>query len=237
MRIAYQRLEDEAPLPKGAGFFVGNHFLRPATVLTCAILSGNRESSEQGWDMTITQTKIWTYEDYLALPEDDGNRYEVIEGELLVTPAPGSDHQYAVVELIGEIRAFVKARGLGRVYTAPYEVHLDADTRPVQPDVFFVTEARRPKRGTKRMDGAPELVIEVISRSSDRADNSVKMLAYERSGVLEYWIVDPRKQSVRIYTLDDGKFTSWGIYSEDDVITSKVLTGFELRASAIFDTE
>ncbi|MCP4363209.1 MAG: Uma2 family endonuclease, partial [Chloroflexi bacterium] len=85
----------------------------------------------------------WTYEDYLRLP-DDGNRYEIIEGTLYVTNAPGYDHQFTVIELVFLIKQFVMENELGVVRTAPFEVHLSETTRPVQPDSPFISAENQP---------------------------------------------------------------------------------------------
>ncbi len=99
----------------------------------------------------------WTYEDYLRLP-DDGRRYEIIEGVLYVTNAPSFDHQFAITELLGELRNFVKERNLGVVLTAPFEVHLSETSRPVQPDIIFITADKQPAAGTQVFAGIPNLI-------------------------------------------------------------------------------
>lgn len=183
--------------------------------------------------MTITQPKVWTYEDYLALPED-GNRYEIIEGVLYVTPAPIADYQYPLGELFALIRNFVKERKLGIAWQAPFEVHLSQETRPVQPDVLFIRADNLPPVGAKFFEGVPDLVIEALSPSTLRADKTVKFLAYEKAGVPEYWIVNPTKQSVEVYVLVAGTYQQHGDFSGDDLITSAVLKGFEVIASELF---
>lgn len=90
----------------------------------------------------------WTYEDYLALP-DDGNRYEIIDGVLYVANAPSYDHRFTVGELFAQLRQHVKERGLGVVIAAPFEVHLPGIAKPVQPDVLFIAAARQPQAGAR----------------------------------------------------------------------------------------
>jgi Uma2 family endonuclease len=127
----------------------------------------------------------WTYEDYLRLP-DDGQRYEIIEGVLYVTNAPGFDHQFTVTELVGELRNFVKACKLGVVLTAPFEVHLSEKSRPVQPDLLFIKQERMPDLEAKFFSGRPDLIAEVLSPSSVRTDRTIKFDAYEEAGMPEY---------------------------------------------------
>lgn len=176
----------------------------------------------------------WSYEDYLALP-DDGRRYEIIEGVLYVSNAPDIDHQYTVAELVGEIRQFVKAQGLGYVLTAPFEVHLSERSRPVQPDVLFIRSDRWPASGAKFFAGAPDLVVEVVSPSSARSDQFVKFDAYERAGVPEYWIVHPRTHAVQVFTLSGGEYAELGEFVAHEVIQSAVLPGLAIVASALFN--
>lgn len=100
----------------------------------------------------------WTYEDYLNLP-DDGRLYEIIEGVLYVSNAPNIDHQFTVVELVYQMKHFVTSNQLGYVLTAPFEVHLAENTRPVQPDVLFIKAEKWPAKGAKYFDGAPDLIL------------------------------------------------------------------------------
>ena len=106
-----------------------------------------------------------TYEDYAALP-DDGRRYELHEGELSVTPAPGTDHQDILGNLFVIIRGHVRARGLGRVFVAPVDCIL-ADITVVQPDIVFVAAARLPVISSRGIEGAPTLAVEIISPSTN----------------------------------------------------------------------
>ena len=193
--------------------------------MTQAVTKPAQETKAQGQ---------WSYEDYLALP-DDGRRYEIIEGVLYVSNAPDIDHQYTVAELVGEIRQFVKAQGLGYVLTAPFEVHLSERSRPVQPDVLFIRSDRWPASGAKFFAGAPDLVVEVVSPSSARSDQFVKFDAYERAGVPEYWIVHPRTGAVQVFTLSGGEYAELGEFVAHEVIQSAVLPGLAIVASALFN--
>jgi Uma2 family endonuclease len=175
----------------------------------------------------------WTYEDYRALP-DDGNRYEIIEGVLYVVNAPSSDHQTIVTETSAELRNFVKRNHLGRVLIAPFEVHLSSRSRPVQPDVLFVRAERWPSERVAFFEGAPDLVVEVISPSSVRMDRVVKFTAYEAAGVPEYWIVNPHTRTVEVFTLSHGEYALLGEYTNDEVVQSVILAGIDLVASTLF---
>ena len=120
---------------------------------------------------------------------DDRLRYEVIRGELFVTPGPGNPHQRAVVEFIVRLHAYLKEHQLGEVLPGPFEVEFARDTA-VQPDAIVILEAQRPRLTKKRLHGPPALAIEIISYSSKRTDRLQKRQLYQEEGVPEYWIVD-----------------------------------------------
>ncbi|MEM7127302.1 MAG: Uma2 family endonuclease [Chloroflexota bacterium] len=177
--------------------------------------------------------KRWTYQDYLALP-DDGRRYEIIEGTLYAANAPNAQHQFTVTEISSEMRNFVKANQLGIVLVAPFEVHLSEESRPVMPDVLFVRADRWPQTPIQFFEGAHDLVVEVISPSSIRLDRVVKFTSYEQAGVAEYWITNPRTKVVEVYTLSNGEYASLGEFSGDESIESKVLAGIQIIAKTLF---
>jgi len=175
----------------------------------------------------------WTYDDYLRLP-DDGRRYEIIEGVLYVTNAPSFDHQFAVAELLGELRNFVKEHNLGVVLTAPFEVHLSETARPVQPDIIFIKADKQPTAGTQVFAGVPDLIVEVLSPSSIRTDRHVKFDAYEQAGVSEYWLVNPKTRSVEIHTLSGGEYALLGEFTADETLESKLLAGISIVTGSLF---
>jgi len=189
--------------------------------------------------MTMTPTvthrqKIWTYEDYLAFP-DDGKRYEIIKGALFVSNAPSYDHQYVCGEIFAEMRNFVKKNHLGVVLAAPFEIHLSKDTRPVQPDILFIRADRQPVSGTKFFNGAPDLVVEVVSPSSIKTDRHDKFDVYEQYGVTEYWLVEPKARMIEVYILSGGgEYALLGQFVGDEVVESQVLAGIELVAQSLF---
>ena len=175
----------------------------------------------------------WTYDDYQYLP-NDGKRYEIINGVLFVANAPNLDHQFAVMEIAGELRNHAKAQELGRVYVAPCEVHLSERARPVQPDIFFVRQERVPEPRARFFNGAPDLVVEIISPSSIRLDRVTKFTEYEQSGVQEYWLVDPVAHLVEVYTLSNGEYALLGTFQNQDMIQSEIFVGIEIAVNTIF---
>lgn len=191
-------------------------------------------SETSAFNQPIAVDKIWRYEDYLALP-DDGKRYEIIADLLYVSHAPDSAHQFIVAEIMSQLTTFVELNQLGRVILAPFEVHLSETSRPVQPDVLFVSAERWPGGTVPYFEGAPDLVVEVISPSSVRTDRTVKLMAYEQAEVREYWLADPKTRSVEIYTLAEGKFVLAGQYVAEEVITSPLLPGLEIITQSLFN--
>lgn len=168
-----------------------------------------------------------TYEDYLAIP-DDGRRHEIIDGEHYVSPSPTFQHQLIVAELITRLKNHVDPRKLGWVVGSPCDVL--SEHTVVQPDVLFVSKGRA-SIISGIIKGAPDLVVEVLSSSNRDYDERVKYQQYEMSGVLEYWIVDPEAESVKVFRRADSRFAPVTV---TDVITTPLLPGFELRIADLF---
>lgn len=142
--------------------------------------------------MTTSASLRFTYDDYLLLPED--RRYEVIDGDLLTTPTPGTPHQRIVGNLYLRLCLYVEDHQLGEVLIAPCDVVL-SPTDVVQPDLLFVAASRAAIVGEKFISAAPDLVVEVLSPSTEDRDRTVKTKLYARFGVRELWIADPEKEN------------------------------------------
>lgn len=181
-----------------------------------------------------TMTRL-TYEDYLELP-DDGKQYELIEGELIVNPAPIPRHQILAMRISARLFVHVEEHRLGMVIAAPIDVVLSDDV-VLQPDVLFVSTERMSIIDAKNLRGAPSLVIEVLSDRTRRRDEIIKRRLYERFGVDEYWIVDPELETVKIYRSEAGAFVRVAELSNEipGTITSPLLPGFQLDLAVIFD--
>jgi Uma2 family endonuclease len=147
---------------------------------------------------------LLTYEDYAALP-NDGRRYEIIEGEVFMSPSPKQKHQSVIVALTEILASHVRTENLGRIYVAPFDVLL-SEHDIVQPDLVFVSESRRAIITADNIQGVPDLVIEVLSPSSARLDVVTKKSIYARCGVPNYWIVDPDREQVELFELDGSNF-------------------------------
>jgi Uma2 family endonuclease len=177
-----------------------------------------------------TDTKRWTLDEVHSLP-DDGNKYELVHGELFVTPPPSDDHETILALLTRALDPYVAANGLGMVYRPRAVVRFEGSE--VEPDLMV--RARRPKL-SKDWDEAPTpiLVVEVLSGSTRRRDQVQKRAFYLEVGVAEYWIVDPERREIRVVRR-----------GEDDVVATRELTWspagtrapLVLGVAALFDDE
>jgi Uma2 family endonuclease len=187
----------------------------------------------EGILMAAARQRGMTYDDYCALP-DDGNRYEVLEGELVVAPSPDFEHQDVIWELGARLRLYVRTHRLGRVVGAPMDVVLAPDT-VVQPDILFISQENA-DIVRDRVWGSPDLCIEVLSPSTGKRDRGQKKELYTRFGVREYWIVDTNRQTVAVCTLQDRIYGEPIERASDDLLRSTVIEGFIIRARDIFAT-
>ena len=177
-------------------------------------------------------TTLYTYDDYLTLPAD-GNRYEIIEGEILMTPSPFVFHQKISFIIERILDEYVSTHRCGMVLHAPIDVILSI-TDIVQPDILYIAEERREIITKKNIVAAPDLLVEIISDSSAIIDRTTKKLLYERSGVKEYWIVDPDLESIDCFTLVSGKFESFGSFKNNTQFRSKLLVGLTIDLQKLF---
>jgi Uma2 family endonuclease len=179
-------------------------------------------------------TKL-TYADYAALP-DDGKRYELIDGELVVNPAPVPRHQFIVGNIIAALRAYFRASGGGKALMSPIDV-VFADETVVQPDVIAIKSDRLSMIGARNIQGPPHIVVEVLSDGTRRYDEIQKRKLYERFGVDEYWIVDPELELVKIYRRTGGAFVRTGEISTETggTITTPLLPEFALPIADVFE--
>lgn len=185
--------------------------------------------------MVIPNARPWTYENYALLPED-GKRHEIIDGEHYVTPAPTVRHQRIVRQLILSLAAGAAAQRTGEVLSAPCDVLL-TETDIVQPDVLFISGNRSHIVTEENVQGAPDLVVEVLSESTRKRDERLKRDLYERFGVREYWVVDPDLETVKIYRqAEDSGFGPSKILEHDKgaLLETPLLPGLELPLATLF---
>ena len=175
---------------------------------------------------------VLTYEDYCALP-DDGKRYEIIEGELYVTPSPGRAHQQFAANLLVALKPFVAARGLGEVFIAPFDVILE-ETSVVVPDLLFVSRERSGIVTDRGVRGAPDLIVEILSPGTGRRDRVEKAKLYARHGVRHYWLADPEIRVLEVYELGEGQYRRAASLADGDTFSPPLLPGFTIPLSSLW---
>ena len=178
-----------------------------------------------------TTAKTWRYEDLFALPAD-GRRYEIIDGELYEMPAPALAHAIALANLIARILPAVQAIG-AQFLTAPVDVFFPG-ANPVQPDFLVLLPDRFHLMSQRGIEGAPDLVIEILSPSNPEHDRITKRALYARAGVREYWLVSPEAAIVEVLALRGDRFETHVRAANDEEVTSTVLPALRLPASVAF---
>lgn len=181
------------------------------------------------------QKIVLTYEDYLHFP-NDGRRYEILEGEVYVSPAPTTKHQTVVGNVFARLLEFVKRKKLGRVFVAPTDVVLSR-TNVVQPDVLFLSNERLSLLTERNVQGAPDLIVEVLSEFTEEQDRTLKPQIYARHGVKEYWLIDPDRETLEQYELDpeSRELRHAATYQRDETLRSKLLPGLALRLTELWE--
>lgn len=171
------------------------------------------------------------YEDYLKI--DDEQRYELIEGELIVVPSPNFLHQHLSAAIEAQLREHVKKHSLGLVLDAPFDI-VPAENVVLQPDVIYLSRERYPLLTGNCLKGAPDLAVEVLSPSTSRRDRLQKSRLYLRYGVKEYWVADPASQTVEVFSAREDGWLLAGSYGPGDVIVSPLLPGLAVPGEEIF---
>ena len=171
-----------------------------------------------------------TYEDYAKTPDDE--RWELIDGELTMSPSPKRAHQRNQMKLGSRMSFFVEEKDLGEVYS-DFDVAL-SNTDTVRPDLIFIAKDRLHIITEDNVHGAPDLVVEIRSPSTARYDWTVKRELYARHGVKEYWLVDPEAATVAVLLLDGGALKVAGVYGEKDTLAAAVIDGFSIALADVF---
>ncbi len=172
-----------------------------------------------------------TYADYLKTSDDE--RYELLNGELILSPSPKEIHQYISGNLYFKIATFVRERSVGKVYFSPFDVVL-SDTNVVQPDILFISNERTEIITPDNVRGAPDLVVEIFSPATAERDRSIKLDLYAQHGVQEYWMVDPDARTITVLLRGEGGFGVAGIYGEGQILRSPTLAAFSVALEEIF---
>lgn len=182
--------------------------------------------------MDQVTARLLTKYDYWALPEA-GPQYQLINGDLFMAPAPNRFHQDISRTIQFEMMKYLEAQPVGIVYDAPFDVIL-TDTNVFQPDLAFFSERRRRFLTEKGAEGAPDLVVEILSPKTAHLDLGQKRVVYARTGVDELWVVDPEGEEVRVYHLRRDPDLPQAILRSGDVLKTSLLPGFEVSVKKIF---
>ena len=165
------------------------------------------------------------------MPEE--KRYDLIDGELYMAPAPGSVHQFILRNLGFLLWGFVSSNQLGQVAFAPFDVIL-SDEDVVQPDLLFISRVRQGIISDRGSEGPPDLVVEVLSPSTQQQDRALKRKLYAKYGVRELWLVDPESRTNEVLGLEADEFSTRGVYPENTPLVSPLIPGLSLPADQVF---
>ncbi|GHV23449.1 hypothetical protein FACS189494_11450 [Spirochaetia bacterium] len=188
--------------------------------------------------LKLAEKECWTYRDCLQCPDD--YRAEIIDGEVYEMQAPTTKHQAIVMNLSAIIWTFLRDKPeKGKVYPAPFGVRLwpktdYSDAVYFEPDIVVMCD--RAKLGEKGCEGAPDMVVEILSPSSASKDMVLKFRKYAQAGVREYWIIDPDRSTIQVCLLENGGYKV-AAYEETDTVPVTILPGLEIKMPEVFSEE
>jgi Uma2 family endonuclease len=174
-----------------------------------------------------------TYEQFRQLP-NDGKQYELVHGEVHLTPAPTTTHQFVLRNLTGSLLQHLVKNPLGELAFAPLDVLLGDDTA-LQPDLIFVSNARAKIIHEAFIEGAPDLAVEILSTSTAAHDRATKLPIYASAGVPEVWLIDSQVKTVEILKLQGKKYFVEATHAGDQALTSNLFPGWQLPLRDLFD--
>lgn len=185
--------------------------------------------------MALEQKHLWTFEEYTERPEEY-TFCELMDGVLFMPPAPMERHQHLAFEIAFALRMYLQQHPVGRVYIPPFDVRLNpAEDKAYHPDVLFVSQERAGIITTKNIQGAPDLVVEVLSQGTAKYDLRDKKSAYEAAGVREYWVVWQDWPRIEVYRLNEaGQYSSPQLLEQGDTLTTTLLPGFSLPLATLY---
>jgi Uma2 family endonuclease len=182
--------------------------------------------------MAVAQLSLLTKEDYRSLPVG-GPRYQLIEGELYIAPAPNRYHQIISRNIEFLLLKYLEKRPLGELYDAPFDVYL-SEHDVLQPDIVFVKKANSEVLTDAGIEGTPDFVVEILSPSDAYLDKKAKLRVYARSGVTELWLVDPDTQTVQVFYLQRDARKPAATFGQDDTFTSPHFPGLKISGREVF---
>ncbi|RRJ98968.1 Uma2 family endonuclease [Opitutaceae bacterium TAV4] len=182
--------------------------------------------------MQLVTHRPLTVHDYRGLP-DVGPQYQLVEGDLFMAPAPNRFHQTVAGEIYYALKLYLDKNPIGKAYIAPFDVFL-TDLNVYQPDVCFFSQERYPFLTDEGASGPPDIVVEVLSPRTAHLDLGLKKEIYARTGVLEYWVVDPATHQVSVWHLAENSQTPAFTLPKNGTLTTSILPGFALRLERVF---
>jgi Uma2 family endonuclease len=171
----------------------------------------------------------FTYQDYLQLPED--HRYEIVNGDPYRLSASTPSHQKVSRNLAFQLHQYVMEKDLGETLKAPCDVLL-SETDVVQPDILFISKEHLSIIKETNIQGAPDLVVEILSPTSEKRDRGAKQKLYARAGVTEYWIVDPTAKTVEVLSLGETGYQGISLFNHADILRSPMFLDLSIKVSA-----
>jgi len=182
--------------------------------------------------MAVARQLLLTKEDYRLLP-DSGPRYQLIEGELYLSPSPNRYHQIVSRNIEFLLLKYLEEHPVGELYHAPFDVYL-SEHDVYQPDIVFVKKEHFEVLTDAGIEGTPDLVVEILSPSNAYLDKKAKLHSYARTGVNELWLVDPDTRLVQVYFPQQSAQSPSATHGEKDSFVSPHLPGLEIALAAIF---
>jgi len=173
--------------------------------------------------MKSTETIIW----------QDWDLSQIINGEEIMSPSPQKPHQNASRNLQWTLENYVREWGLGAIWNAPFDVIFEEDYNRLQPDLIFVSKEKE-DIVQDWIRGVPDMVVEIVSKSTIKMDTVVKKEIYERYGVQEYWLLKPEKRVLEIYVLNNGRYEMYASFGENDVVSSPLFHDLAFKLNIIF---
>ena len=185
--------------------------------------------------MEATLTKRLTYSDYVQMTPPDSGKFQLIEGELVVRTSPSTKHQRIILVIIKYLETYIKKNSIGEIFLSPLDVVL-GEHNTYQPDLLFILESNKKIIEDTKINGTPDMVVEVLSPSNAYYDLVIKKKIYESSGVKEYWIVFPYEQSVHQFVLNDQteKYELITMYSGDDKASPALFPDLLIDLAEVF---
>lgn len=182
-----------------------------------------------------TRKRLLTYKDYVALTPPDSGNYELHNGQIVYMASPTPPHQRITRRLSTRIDNFLEKNKLGEVFFAPLDTVFD-EINTLQPDVLFIAKSRTAIIGPKKIEGAPDFVVEIQSEGNTPKEMGYKKYIYETFMVREYWVINLKKETITKYLNDEGEFRQIGIFRKDEEVASDVLNGFRVSLNELSET-